>query len=332
MTRPLFPVFAVPHCVPLPEAARLRSTYAARRFRLSALPRQKWVTDSKGARVLAWVSMTPAAEALAEARAVVAAGGYEFGPRFAAGFGSNREAEGGGLYVENPEAAGLRYVGTAEELSGPYSRTPRGYYLDSEGSGETVSGVVYQMAGRDGRARFVAGYADPYNGTPGNGPACLWFGQIYESEPRAGADLGRGEGAKAEAARAADSHAERMAEAEREYQEAFRAGQEAREKAAEARAEGVAWVAAVRGLRGLFKARRGLGTVGIDPDSARALIRAEVAKARALCESYHEARADSRDMRAATRPGRYGMGGRRFPPGLSACQMAWAEGYSSGAY
>jgi hypothetical protein len=188
------------------------------------------------------------------------------------------------------------------------------------------------MAGRDGRARFVAGYADPWNGKPGAGPACIWFGDIYESEPRAGADLGRGEGAKAEAARAADSHAERMAEAEREYQEAFRAGQEARAKAAEARAEGVAWVAAVRALRGLFKGRHGLGTVGLDPDSVRAMIRAEVASVRALCESYLETREAARDSISETRPGRYGEGSRRFPPGLSARQEAWAEGYSSGAY
>lgn len=312
MTRHVFPLFAVPHCVPVPEVARLRSTYAARRFRKAA--------------------QTPAAVALAEARAIVAAGRYEFGPRFAAGFGSNRPASDGGLFVENPEAAGLRYVGTAEELSSPYSRTPRGYYLDPDGHGETVSGVVYQMAGRNGRARFVAGYADPWNGEPGAGPACLWFGEVFESDPRAGADLGRGEGAKAEAARAADSHAERMAEMEREYQETYRAGQEAREKASEARAEGVAWVAAVRALRGLFKARHGLGNVGLDPDSARGLIRAHVAQVRASCESYLETRETARGFIQTSRPGRYGMGGRRFPPGLSAMQEAWAEGYSSGAY
>lgn len=327
MTHPLFPVFAVPHCVPVPEAARLRSTYAAQRFRNAARPRQRWVNGA-----LVWQSVVPAAEALAEARAIVAAGKYEFGPRFAAGFGSNRPGPDGGLYVENPEAAGLRYVGTAEELAGRYSRIPGGYYLDSDGFGETVTGVVYQMAGRNGRARFVAGHADPWNGKPGAGPACLWFGEIFESEPGAGADLGRGEGAKAEAARAADSHAERMAEREREYRETYRAGQEARQKAAEARAEGVAWVAAVRGLRGLFKARHGLGAMGLDPDSVRAMIRASVSEVRALCESYLESRADARDMRAETRPGRYGMGGRRFPPGLSEMQAAWAEGYESGAY
>lgn len=276
MTRQIFPLFSVPNCVPLPEEARLRSTYAACRYRNAARPVQK---VKAGAYV--WQSVTPAAEALAEARAIVAAGGYKFGPRFAAGFGCNRQSDKGGLYIENPAAAGLRYVGTAEELAGPYSRTPSGYYLDPEGGGETVCGVVYQLPGRKGRAQFVAGYADPYNGNPGQGPACLWFGQIFESDPYSGADLGRGDGAKAEAAQAADSHAEAMAEEEREYQTAWRAGSrwaDLKAEEEEARAEALAILAERRKARGL------------DPSGFPALCAALRGQVAALCRQIAKSR------------------------------------------
>ena len=129
---------------------------------------------------------------------------------------------------------------------------------------------------------------------------------------------GAAEDARRDAAARADQLAGYYAEGERDYQEAFRAGRDAREKAAEATAEGRAWVAAVRGLRGLYRARHGAGLVGLSPAEVRAAVSAAIAKARALCDSYRDAREAARAARET---------GHGWQCGNCA---AWREGYAEG--
>lgn len=146
-----------------------------------------------------------AAASLMLARADVAAGTSrypditDYGPKFEA-FGESHMR-----WMENPTSAGLRFAGYADELSPCISH--KGWFVDREFQSETARGVVYRLPARKGRARLVYGYADPHN----DGPACLCF-DAADSEGYA-ADL-------------ADNIAERMAEEESEYQEAWRAGRD----------------------------------------------------------------------------------------------------------
>lgn len=106
------------------------------------------------------------------------------------------------VWCENP-AGYLRYVGTCHDI---LSRHHKGWYIDDE-SGETAHGVVYQLPSRKGSTRYLYGYADPFN----DGPACLSLSIERDKD---------------NAARYADSVAERYAEKEREYNTAWRAGRE----------------------------------------------------------------------------------------------------------
>lgn len=66
-------------------------------------------------------------------------------------------------WVENA-SRGLRIVGPVHELRylvGRWGHT--GWHLDPLGEGETVHGVVLQLPGRGGFARFVPAISDPYN-------------------------------------------------------------------------------------------------------------------------------------------------------------------------
>lgn len=148
--------------------------------------------------------MGRAARSLVLARADVAAGtsrytpaGSNYGPKFEALGESHMR------WMENPEAAGLRLVGFADELSRHIDHT--GWFTDRDFQDETARGIVYRLPARNGDSVFVYGYADPCN----DGPACLCF------------DI---TGDKLEAACWADGIAELMAEQESEYQEAWRAG------------------------------------------------------------------------------------------------------------
>jgi len=130
-------------------------------------------------------------------------------------------------WIERPQSVGLRFVGFADEvcrrnhayLSG---LDHGGWHTHPDHMSELVRGVVYRLTGRNGRARYVAGYADPYN----PGAACLDFETIFEGEevdPVWGGCASYDQGAR-DAARHGDSIAETMAENEREYQAAFSAG------------------------------------------------------------------------------------------------------------
>lgn len=187
---------------------------------------------------------TSAVDALRMARDDVAAGTARY-PSSAgkAGYGMSGKpfkAYGSGhmRWLESPDAAGLRFVGYADTINRFIQHT--GWFLDDDCCGETVRGVVFQMAGRKGKPQFVAGYEDPFNGmADAGGPVCLDFSRIFEGE--AGewrTQVGYSkfppffhyetnpadhDGAR-DAARHADHIAERMAEKEREYRRASSAG------------------------------------------------------------------------------------------------------------
>ena len=177
-SRPIFPTLGVPNCVPTPEDAKLRSTYLWRRYSETGNPRYRGTTY-------------PAAYALDIARSFAAKGEYKFAPRHSLAYGPAFSAFGERhmRWIERPDFAGLRHVADCDT----------GWYLDEDGL-DIVHGVVYQLPGKGGKPRYVAGYSDPFN----DGPVCLSFDDIAEDERTA--------------MRWADGIAERMAEEEREYQ------------------------------------------------------------------------------------------------------------------
>lgn len=150
-------------------------------------------------------------------------------------------------YVESPEKAGLRLVGRVIADCGGRNgiwdkRDDSGWFTDphgdvfKDGTG-LCYGLVYQLPGKDGKSRFVAGYQ--FGGVEG-GPM-IDFGTVFE-EPAAYYEPIRKEAhgtyggywnyqdnplemdAARTAARSADSMAKSAAEDEREYQTAWQAG------------------------------------------------------------------------------------------------------------
>jgi hypothetical protein len=106
------------------------------------------------------------------------------------------------------DAGALRNVGFADEI---VSLRHTGWFTDREFQidEETTRGVVYQLPGKDGAARYVAGYH--YNGADDEG-ATLFFDTVYSEH-------GDDDKAKREAARTADEHARVAADKECDYQE-----------------------------------------------------------------------------------------------------------------
>lgn len=117
----------------------------------------------------------------------------------------NPETETGGRWIE-AASAGLRFVGYADELA-TRGIQHKGWYTDEDGIGDTLRGVVYALPARKGQRVFAYGYADPCN----EGCAYLVFDTRYNDDETG-------------AAYAADRIAEKHAEREREYNEAWRAG------------------------------------------------------------------------------------------------------------
>lgn len=156
-------------------------------------------------------------------------------------------------WIEYPEAIGLRFVGLAHDVGGWHrfygpAVSHTGWYLsDDNWTGETVSGVVYQLPAKNGRARYLYGFADPFNcDSEGRGPACLSLevveGEALECSYDVDSELRT-------AARWGDSMAERYADEAREYHRAWQAGSQAREAAQEMRGAGAVYVARCRALR-----------------------------------------------------------------------------------
>ena len=111
--------------------------------------------------------------------------------------------------VTKPQAFGLRFVNYSDEIVS--SVRHKGWYTDTEGrDGEVYRGCVWQMPGRGGKARYVAGYhdmaADCY---------ILDFSRLFEAVP-SGHSMDA-DNVLEEAARAGDSEAERAAEVCRDY-------------------------------------------------------------------------------------------------------------------
>lgn len=126
-------------------------------------------------------------------------------------------------WAENPSAIGLRFVGYADELSDWIRHS--GWLTNDYGG--AMRGVVYQLPGRKGVSRFIAGYQEFESRKPMNGDsAALDLRTVFCSEP--GEDCSRygSDGPKREAARHGDSIAESHAETEREYNEAWQAARQ----------------------------------------------------------------------------------------------------------
>ncbi len=194
-------------------------------------------------------------------------------------------------HVERPEHAGLRFVGKVE------ADTPRGnvwargdscgWYTDPDGDvfkdGTGLCwGVVYQLPGRAGQSRFVAGYQ---LGGVESGPT-IDFGTVY-TEDSAGGWAALDMDAARDAARAADSMAQRAAEDERDYQAAWQAGNaysEALEEAKAARVE----------LKALLVDRRAAKALASAP--VPALCRAIDSAARGLARDMARAKAKASEL------------------------------------
>lgn len=114
----------------------------------------------------------------------------------------NRANGDGCRWVEYPEN-GLRVKGYADEVAQRIQH--KGWFINDFQS-EVYRGQVFQIPARNGLPRFLAGYEDAH----GNNAALIDFSSFYDDET--------------EAAYAADRMAERDAEKEREYNEAWQAG------------------------------------------------------------------------------------------------------------
>jgi hypothetical protein len=273
-----------------------------------------------------------ARDSLAKARATVQANRpsvapYASGAQVWAGLGGSDGAtfqaygESACRWIEDPESKGLRLLGLAHEVGKAgycYSSDAvehRGWFMDSDGC-ETVCGVVYQLPGKDGRARYLAGYADPYNAeSNGNGPALLSM-EIYTGEP-VDSEYDP-DSVLRDVARAADGIAERMAESEREYQEGFDLGKQARRKMDKARKVGRKAKRARRDVGPLFKARHGVSPA--PAPTMRDLCRDSIRKARRLRRKYERKRAAALAYRESNEPGRY------MESALSGFNDGYAEG------
>lgn len=156
-------------------------------------------------------------------------------------------AEKDGLrWVESVDAIGLRFVGDACDLMRNY-RYARDivteYFTDPDGQGwgTRLRAGVWQVPGRDGKVRLVAGYREMEGGQELNpGSARIDFAAIYTGDE---------DDAKCEAARAADGIADSAADEERDYQRTYQYGREAGEAhnmAIAARRELLATLPAIR--------------------------------------------------------------------------------------
>lgn len=142
-------------------------------------------------------------------------------------------------FVENA-SRGLRCIGLAHDID-KRAVSHRGWCIEPDSyGGETMAGVVYRLPARNGRNRYLIGYADPWN----NNCAFLDMAIVEASA----ADSGESEDT-AELARQSDSFAEIRATAEREYQEAWQHARGKRQDMADAREAVTDALDLARGLR-----------------------------------------------------------------------------------
>lgn len=124
-------------------------------------------------------------------------------------------------FVENPAAVGLRWVGWADEVA---NLRHEGWFVDIGGDLPAMRAAVYQFPARDGAPLFVAGIPDQDTGAGGDfGPMQFCISELFPGER--GEDARETPDAAREAARFGDKRAERIAEAARDYDAAWRSGQ-----------------------------------------------------------------------------------------------------------
>lgn len=225
--------------------------------------------------------------------------------------GNPAMSKGRAMWIEKPSSMGLRFVGYADEFA---KLDYTGWFTND--FGDAIRGVVYQLPGRDGKARFVAAHDNADNGrADSDGPAYVDFSQIIESDfedemCRALASMGRSywtperlkpgywaeaahESARKEAARAADEFTRVQAERERAYNTAWEAGSQwadAGAEIAEIRESIKADLATRKAIRADM-ARAGVPMESREWSRACAMVRASVT-------SSLEALAELRDKRA----------------------------------
>ena len=194
-----------------------------------------------------------------------------------------------GLVWVDTDRVALRLVGKVEPESARFiTREGLGWLTDPYGHSARdgtglVWGVVYQLPGSRGVARYVAGYV--YGGM-GEG-ATLDLARVYTSTDNYWDGSAQENDATRDAAYAADSMARRAAEDEREYQCAWQAGRRFAELGEEA-------VSARRQLNALLLERRAVKGNGSAYPAICANIRDKVDS---LLEQIREARAKRAKLR-----------------------------------
>lgn len=209
-------------------------------------------------------------------------------------------------WIENTEAAGLRFVAWADEVKGAGVDHTGWYCTEENWTGETLRGGVWQLPGKGGASRLLYGYAE-FEGrgemNPGSAALCVsdvvsvptvddWRGDLI------GADE------TADAARWADGVAESVAEDRRDYDSAYQAGRKAAERdnaALEARRE-------LLPLLGELRALRRSAAAGTVPASCKAL--------RSAVDSLLETISSKREKRDSA-----------WADVWSASREAWADGF-----
>ena len=216
-------------------------------------------------------------------------------------------------YVEKPANAGLRFVGRVMAECGGRNgiwdnSDSSGWYTSPYGESDMLChGVVYQLPGRNGESRFVAGYQF----TDCEGGPTLDLRRIY-AEPRG---FGYASAFETDAARdaayAADSMAKRAAETEREYQAALQAGARYSDESSD--------LQAIRQeVLGILAERRALkGTTGYP-----ALCKAITARVRDLLDDMAERREKMHELAGGM------FGDLAFYTGDKRLQDAFCEGAS----
>lgn len=162
----------------------------------------------------------------------------------------NGENERGGRWIEDPSAAGLRFVGFADEIAG---LRHSGWYDEPDGEGDLYRGAVYQMPARDGCPVYVEAVkhvnwkGEDVCGSRTN-PAIIYLGERHLGER--GEEYPKESGACRDCARGADSEAERIAERERGWREAWNSGRDIASKLEEAEREAKEARALARSIAG----------------------------------------------------------------------------------
>lgn len=192
---------------------------------------------------------------------------------------------GAALYIETLESAGLRLVGYADEISQWIKH--KGWYSRFDDYDSTYRGCVLQLPGHKGKARFIAAYEESDSG---GYVLDLSRGAVFEEDSRAHGYRceARDYDAIRDAARAADSFAEREAKEAREYDTAWQAGAQwaqRLEEEREARKEALKLAGEARALR-----RK------VSPDEAPTVCAQIRSAFRELAESIAKSRLEREDL------------------------------------